>query len=418
MVSRPNLGYALRLSPRQAVEYFEGKGLRLTESWTDLWEEAHAKASTVAHVTRMDVLNDINEAVGTAIREGRTERWFQEHLTPRLQAKGWWGKAIDKETGEVLDAYPGTSRPVQYGSPHRLKTIYRTNTQTAYMAGRYRHLTETSDQAPYWRYTAVLDQRTRPGHAALHGKVFRHDDPIWDAIYPPNGFNCRCRVDAFSERALERRGLKVETSDGHLTQETIETDGAERTITIWRGEDRFGRQAAFRTDPGWNYNPGKSWVESLKTKLNASNHHGIAAQAVAAIVGGASFRQWWDNPSGDFPLVVIPDAHARRIGAQNHTGLLSPDTLGKQLANHPELTPSEYALAQRAVDNGRFLQDSNRSGAYLWEVGGYVLVVKATVSGQSVYVQSYRRLSSQDAKRDAEIRRIERRARGHRNDEK
>jgi len=54
----------------------------------------------------------------------------------------------------------------------------------------------------------VLDPVTRDSHAALHGKIFHIDDPIWQERYPPNGFNCRCRVRALTEKQAIQRGYK------------------------------------------------------------------------------------------------------------------------------------------------------------------------------------------------------------------
>ena len=127
---KPDLSYALGLTPVEAVRYFRSKGIAVTESWRDLWQEAQARAFTVAGVAKLDLLQDIRGAVDAAIKEGKTEQWFLNELAPILKKKGWWGKkeVTNPDTGEV--------RHVRQGSPSRLKLIYRQNTQSAYMAGR------------------------------------------------------------------------------------------------------------------------------------------------------------------------------------------------------------------------------------------------------------------------------------------
>ncbi|MFB9086086.1 phage minor head protein [Erwinia tracheiphila] len=62
---------------------------------------------------------------------------------------------------------------------------------------------------PYWQYLAILDGNTRKSHAAMHGRVFRFDDPIWDTFYPPNDWGCRCRV-----RTLTAAQVKTYGADG------------------------------------------------------------------------------------------------------------------------------------------------------------------------------------------------------------
>lgn len=256
---KPDLSYALGLTPVEAVQYFRSKGIAVTENWHDLWQEAHARAFTVAGVAKLDLLQDIRGAVDTAIKEGRTERWFLNELAPILKKKGWWGKkeVTNPDTGEV--------RHVRQGSPSRLKLIYRQNTQSAYMAGRYKQQLENADYEPFWQYVAVLDQKTRPAHAALHNMVFRYDDPFWGAMYPPNGWNCRCRVAAYSESRLKRRGLKVSDSAGHMVTRVVETvnrqtgEVTRRTVTGYRHGGK-GSLESF-TDAGFSYNPGKVWLE-------------------------------------------------------------------------------------------------------------------------------------------------------------
>ncbi|URL07494.1 hypothetical protein L4F92_05200 [Avibacterium sp. 21-595] len=33
------------------------------------------------------------------------------------------------------------------------------------------------DSRPYWQYSAVNDDRTRPSHSAMNGLVYAYDDP-------------------------------------------------------------------------------------------------------------------------------------------------------------------------------------------------------------------------------------------------
>ncbi len=257
-----DLGFAVRQPPAQAIAYFRSKGYAISWDWHDVWQQSHAQAFTVAKATKLEVLRTIRQSADRAITEGITLKQFADELEPRLRKLGWWGK-------HVKEGPDGTAQLVQLGSHHRLKTIFRQNLASAYNAGRYREQARQAKLAigarPYWQYVAVLDGRTRDHHRALHGKVFRHDDPIWDTIYPPNGWNCRCRVRTLSDNALNRRGLKVESSKGKLkkfeqqaavdkTTGEVITEPAVRYV----GKDATGRQVMFAPDAGFGYNPGRA----------------------------------------------------------------------------------------------------------------------------------------------------------------
>jgi len=212
-------------SPEEIVEYFRSKGYEISFRWQNVYREAHQRAFTVAGVTKMDVLESIREEIERTLREGQTLSEFEDNLEERLRELGWWGRreVVDEDTGEV--------REVDLSQPHRLRTIYQTNLQTSFAKGRYETQDSTKDALPFWKYDAVMDQATRPAHAALNGKVFRADDPIWDKIYPPNGFNCRCTVQALTRGQVERQGLEV-------------SDGSSIAVPN-------------HVDPEWRYNPGK-----------------------------------------------------------------------------------------------------------------------------------------------------------------
>jgi uncharacterized protein with gpF-like domain len=63
-----------------------------------------------------------------------------------------------------------------------------------------------------------MDERTRPAHAAMNGKIFRFDDPIWQTCWPPNGYNCRCRVRALTEDDIKAKDLAPSSSGDHLSK--------------------------------------------------------------------------------------------------------------------------------------------------------------------------------------------------------
>jgi SPP1 gp7 family putative phage head morphogenesis protein len=224
----------------EAIRFFRDKGLAVSPlSWRDVWADANVRAFTVARVAAMDVLEDIRREVDRAVRSGVTLQDFKASLAETLARKGWWTPPLEKPE-EILPDGMVRKRL----TPWRLDTIFRTNVQSAYNTGRYRQMIENAPRRPWWLYDAVNDARTRPAHAAMDGKVFRFDHPIWDKWYPPNGFNCRCTVRALSDRDMERRGLREST-----------------------------RPPADRPDEGFDYNPGRvKWQPDFNRYAPRARH--------------------------------------------------------------------------------------------------------------------------------------------------
>lgn len=89
--------------------------------------------------------------------------------------------------------------------PFLIETQARTQTQLAYSAGRLKANEAPEIQDILWgyEYVTVGDDRVRPGHAALDGLRLPKDDPRWNEIMPPNGWNCRCSViEVFNEEDI------------------------------------------------------------------------------------------------------------------------------------------------------------------------------------------------------------------------
>lgn len=259
------LAALFNMRPDRAADYLLEKDLQLTGPYWELDGPAHSRVFTVANLAKLDVLADIKAVVQEAIDTGETERWFRQQLEGTLRKKGWWGPLVQ------VDPVTLEARIIQAGSRRRLQTIYRTNLQSAYMAGRHAQALEQADRAPWAQYLAVRDSRTRPAHAALHGKVFRIDSPEWSVISPPNGYNCRCRARYMSDRELAQRGLTPETDVRLLerTPERVPTDpltGETPARIIERGvsvpsRTRPGERDVLWADRGWDHLPGSDGAE-------------------------------------------------------------------------------------------------------------------------------------------------------------
>ena len=247
------LSDAFHLKPAAAINHLRQKGYALTWNWHEMWQQAHQRAFTVAKIAKMDILQDIRSMIDKATDEGWSYQRFARELEPQLQAKGWWGKKeiINEETGEVTE--------VQQGSPHRLKTIYDTNLRTQYAVGKWDGQWNNRQNRPYIQFLAIIDRRTTDQCRSIHAMVFRIDDPMVDKFYPPNHFRCRLNVRSLSQAEVDRRGLRVESSDGRIQEKTVRVGDQDVTITGFdtgrTGSD--GKPLVYWTEPGWNYNPGK-----------------------------------------------------------------------------------------------------------------------------------------------------------------
>jgi SPP1 gp7 family putative phage head morphogenesis protein len=178
----------------EARAYFRGKVVLPDGQWKALAGAAQDRAFAVSGLARLDLVQGVYAGLERAISTGSNLATFRKDIDQVIQSQGWTGPA----------------------GRWRVETIFRTNVLSSYSAGHYAQM--KASKLPYWQYDAVGDRNTRPEHAAMDGRVFRADDPIWDTWYPPNGFNCRCTVRAMSESEVQARGLELDEGrhfEGH-----------------------------------------------------------------------------------------------------------------------------------------------------------------------------------------------------------
>ena len=218
--------------PEKAIEYWKTRrpGARSLSADEEkkLTQGARDRALTVAGLFKQQQLAAVHEALGKALAEGKTLADFKKEIQPTIKEQGW-------------------------GS-WRVENIFRTNLATAYAAGAWAEIQATKEAFPYLEYVAVNDDRVRPEHAVLNGKIYPVDHEFWRHNFPPNGFGCRCATAPVSKFRAEQKGVKVETEmPSNLTYKGER--GAPHGYPV--------HVAAPGADPGFTQNVGSDWLAGL-----------------------------------------------------------------------------------------------------------------------------------------------------------
>lgn len=99
-----------------------------------------------------------------------------------------------RESKSFEDFYKKASDTLDVFNKQWQKTEYETALLTSEAASTYQRLIQKTDLFPYWEYKTVGDDKVRFEHRKLEGVILPANDPLWDKIFPPNGWKCRCYV--------------------------------------------------------------------------------------------------------------------------------------------------------------------------------------------------------------------------------
>ncbi len=184
-------GFSVNLPPDRAAEYLRQLTPVTRETFDGLTSQYRKDAFTVSGTADLRLIQKIRDELAATLHQGATPAQF-------------------KATAAKLTSAAG----VQELNAFTLDTVFTTNMQKAYSLGRYEQLKEPAvmDALPFWEYMTVGDDRVRPEHAVLDGFQALNNDPVWNKIYPPNGFNCRCTVIAL----LREEAADDASDDGYM----------------------------------------------------------------------------------------------------------------------------------------------------------------------------------------------------------
>ncbi len=165
----------------------------LSGELTGIIEQGIRKNSTYAEVRNL-LIEKLDEGWGKSVtftRAGETRRYVYVAPDGSLE---WRTKTITRNVTIPIETYADT--------------LARTNLKAAWAEGRRERYRQTGRKG--WVYTAVPDERTRPHHLALHGRVFifgTEEEAMAMAVMEEP--NCRCRPRAwFDDPALDRDPAK------------------------------------------------------------------------------------------------------------------------------------------------------------------------------------------------------------------
>jgi SPP1 gp7 family putative phage head morphogenesis protein len=348
----------------EAVKRIASLPIVSREVMQGLLPELRAHAFTVSGLTKASQLSRVKK------------------LLESVPAGANWDDAKKQVVGELATAGI-TGKEAQ----RRAETLLRTTAFRAYAATRYQVLMRQTDVFPFWQYKTAGDGRVRPAHTALHNRIFPAGHPVWQRIFPPWGWGCRCLVVPLTKRTAEQMGVQGEELRAK-GEESLPADGGllkgqrQAPILYTPQEADLIEQSArlpggisIEVEPSWgrapwsekgNLRPSWAYLEELykddaeafaafrewaeKTEISKGRTVGMW------IDGARKFKQPMHRTSGGLliDLTDAEDAEIRRSMADRSELRLGAamKPLKDDMAGHEQVAAFEAEVAKDSHENG------------------------------------------------------------------
>lgn len=136
-----------------------------------------------------------------------------------------------------------------------LKTEYEAAVAECQMAEKWQDFQAGKEAAGQLEYRTAGDEHVRDEHAQLDGLVAGIDDPVWNTIYPPNDWGCRCTV------------VQVDNPAAVWPQNELNARTKEARVP------KYFKHNAGKS--GMVYNQGHPYFKALPKQLSAEEHYGM-----------------------------------------------------------------------------------------------------------------------------------------------
>ncbi len=169
----------------EAIKYITQRYPVLFDNLEEITQEVRKNFFWIKKSTDLQITKSLLESLKSSVTNGLSLKSWRKNSKEVLEKSGFGDKGYYTEN------------------------VFRTNVRSFYSAGHYEAQSKNIKNKPYWLYDGIEDGREREHTRMYNGKVFRADDPIWQKIYPPNGYNCRCKVIALDYEQVAREGYNI-----------------------------------------------------------------------------------------------------------------------------------------------------------------------------------------------------------------
>lgn len=263
--------------------------------------------------------------------------------------------------------------------PNYLNTNLRTAMQSSYHAAQYIRLQDDSVRGlyPAYQYKTLDDVRVREAHRKLHDMIWASNDPVWNKIWPPNGWNCRCYIKPLNQEEALNSNVQPVTP-------------LEKVSDIAR-EGRIGKD--FERNPGQDYSIFGKW---LNTKLQGMPKEtrekikGLVGQKADELVGygqsdniPANLPKFMKNEIPDFVYEKLPgySYEFKRTGGSGHSvnqkKIIISSKWSDFAIDHKQTVKTLRHEASHAVHNTLNLHTRNHTAT---ETESFIRLVKSYVN--------------------------------------
>jgi len=182
------------VDPQAALDYWKSKTSIDPSKFAKLNARTKAKSFTVAKTWNENFIADVEASIGDALANGTSAADWATRFESILSS---YGGAENVGTNEFGSGY--------------LDMLFRTNTQTAYQAGRNSEMFSAEGQAraEYFMWSAIMDDAIDDICEELDGQVFPKNSYDAQGLTPPAHYNCRCTLIELDAEDLKDGGYTL-----------------------------------------------------------------------------------------------------------------------------------------------------------------------------------------------------------------